>query len=161
MPPSALVHRLQALEREHERDAWRKLEARIPARFKSKPRRRAGANAIAQGRCIADILRDCIACVKDIRSCEGSSAAVPARGAAGGHFSSMASHALGDRQGAVVASTVRDGLLNAVGLFCVEVQMMEPLHRLASRNWMIRRVGKGAGKFLSVDGGASHRSVCP
>lgn len=148
MPPSGLVHRLRALEREHARDAWRKLDSRIPVRFKSKPHRNAGARALGErGRATADILKDCIAWIREIRSAEGS-AAVPARGAAAGHGSSMASHALEGRPWAVAPDTIREGLLSARELFCVEVCNRKPLHRLATRRWMIRRVGKGAGKFL-------------
>ena len=133
--PAGLVHRLRALERGHARDAWRKLDERIPLRFKTKARRNAGSRALgAQGRSAADILNDCIACVKEIR-------ASTARGSA-----AVAAHRAGT--GALAADTLSEGLLSARDLFCVEVRNLEPLHRLASRRWIICRVGKGAGKSL-------------
>lgn len=152
MPPAAggLAHRLRALEREHVRELWRKLDAIIPPEYKQKPHRNAGARALgAEGRAAADILSDCIAYVKEIRSKGGADllGSGTLQGLSdGGHRRSVArDHPSHGRDNSVTAATRREGLLSAHGLFCVEVEMQEPLQDLVRRRWMMRRVGKGAG----------------
>ena len=166
MPPaSGLAHRLRTLEREHVRDMWRKLDASIPTKFKQKPHRNAGARALgAEGRAAADILNDCIAYVKEIRSAAGSAAHQGPTDGGGGHRRSAACDRPSNSRGESISPATRtEGLLSAHGLFCVEVEMKEPLHHLVNRRWMIRRVGKGTGIYSregSEGGSEGQRQPC-
>ena len=153
MTKGVLSHRLKTLEREQARLLWTKLDECIPGRFKRKRvRSSAGSRSLgAHGRTSLDIVLDAISFAKQIRECpsaDGSAAAQSACRDASSSESVAESKAGLERKGAEGPATEARphsaGLMSARGLFCVEVEMQEPLHPLVHREWVIVRVGRGA-----------------
>ena len=138
--PKEVSLRLKTLEREQARLLWAKLDECIPRRFKRKRVRSAGSRSLgAHGRTLLDIVSDAISFAKEIRECPSAAAAQnPCRDVSSSESAAEPKAGL-ERKGAEGPATEAHphstGLMSARGLFCVEVEMQEPLHPLVHREW--------------------------